>query len=148
MSRAWISAVVFGLCFVVSGQVRADGPADNQAEKVRPVPPLGIEVPEDQRDDLEDGLKKLKTIIDELALSKDARVKELLPDVQIYHKAVSDALTYREFFKPQEISTAKSLLVDGQTRAEQRVTLHGRHKRDWFRAGMCRRSTAACNLMA
>ena len=119
MSRAWISAVVFGLCFVVSGQVRADGPADNQAEKVRPVPPLGIEVPEDQRDDLEDGLKKLKTIIDELALSKDARVKELLPDVQIYHKAVSDALTYREFFKPQEISTAKSLLVDGQTRAEQ-----------------------------
>ena len=119
MSRTWISAVAFGLCLVVSGQIRADGPADNQAEKVRPVPPLGIEVPEDQRDDLEDGLKKLKTIIDELATSKDARVKELLPDVQIYHKAVSDALTYREFFKPQELSTAKSLLVDGQTRAEQ-----------------------------
>ncbi|MCX7419707.1 MAG: prolyl oligopeptidase family serine peptidase [Planctomycetia bacterium] len=118
MNRTWISVVVFGLCVMVSGLVRADGPTDNQAEKVRPVPPLGIEVPEDQRDDLEDGLKKLKTIIDELALSKDARVKELLPDVQIYHKAVFDALTYREFFKPQEINTAKSLLVDGQTRAE------------------------------
>ena len=118
MNRTWIPVVVFGLCVMVSGLVRADGPTDNQAEKVRPVPPLGIEVPEDQRDDLEDGLKKLKTIIDELALSKDARVKELLPDVQIYHKAVFDALTYREFFKPQEINTAKSLLVDGQTRAE------------------------------
>lgn len=119
MSRAWILMVAFGLCLVTSGQVRADGPADNQAEKVRPVPPLGIEVAEDQRDDLEDGLKKLKAVIDELATSKDARVKELLPDVQIYHKAVSDALTYREFFKPQELNTAKSLLVDGQTRAEQ-----------------------------
>ncbi len=119
MSRTWVSAVVVGLCVMVNGLIRADGPADNTAEKVRPVPPLGIEVPEDQRDDLEDGLKKLKTIIDELALSKDARVKELLPDVQIYHKAVSDALTYREFFKPQEIGTAKSLLIDGQTRAEQ-----------------------------
>ena len=119
MSRTWMTAVTVGLCVIFSGLLQADGPADNMAEKVRPVPPLGIEVPEDERDDLEDGLKKLKTAIDELTASKDARTKELLPDVQIYHKAVSDALTYREFFKPQEINTAKSLLVDGLARADQ-----------------------------
>ena len=96
----------------------ADGPADNQAEKVRPVPPPGIEVPEGEREDLEDGLKKLKAAIDELSQKKDARTQELLADVMIYHKAVSDALTYREFFKPQELNTAKSLLNDGLARAE------------------------------
>jgi pimeloyl-ACP methyl ester carboxylesterase len=105
--------------FVIHSFASADGPADNQADKVRPVPPAGIEVPEAERDDLEDGLKKLKGAIDELAQKKDARTQELLPDVMIYHKAVSDALTYHEFFKPAEINTAKSLLNDGLARAEQ-----------------------------
>ncbi len=119
MRQAWLSVFVAVLCSASCIPAIADGPADNQAEKVRPIPPAGIEVPEAERDDLEDGLKKLKTAIDELAQKKDARTQELLPDVVIYHKAVNDALTYHEFFKPQEINTAKSLLNDGLARAEQ-----------------------------
>ena len=111
----WLVAVLWTVQFSAAF---ADGPADNQAEKVRPVPPPGIEVPEGERDDLEDGLKRLKGAIDELTHRKDARTQELLADVMIYHKAVSDALTYREFFKPQELNTAKSLLNDGLARAE------------------------------
>jgi pimeloyl-ACP methyl ester carboxylesterase len=107
------------LCVLGGARLLADGPADNLAEKVRPIPPAGIEVPEEERNDLEDELKKLKSAIDELAQRKDVRIQELLPDVMIYHKAVSDALTYREFFKPQEVGTAKSLLNDGLARAEQ-----------------------------
>ena len=119
MRLSWLSVFVVVLCSTSCAPAFADGPADNQAEKVRPIPPAGIEVPEDEREDLEDGLKKLKASIDELAQKKDARTQELLPDVLIYHKAVSDALTYREFFKPPEINTAKSLLNDGLARAEQ-----------------------------
>lgn len=119
MRLTWLGVFVTAVAFLALRSTSADGPADNQAEKVRPVPPAGIEVPEGERDDLEDGLKKLKAAIDELAQKKDARTQELLPDVMIYHKAVNDALTYHEFFKPQEINTAKSLLNDGLARAEQ-----------------------------
>ena len=52
-------------------------------------------------------------------LSKtDARTRDLLPDVQIYRKAVHDALTFREFFAPREIAKAKALLAEGLERAE------------------------------
>ena len=119
MRLTWLCVFVTAVAFLAFRSTQADGPADNQAEKVRPVPPAGIEVPEAERDDLEDGLKRLKVAIDELAQKKDARTQELLPDVMIYHKAVNDALTYHEFFKPQEINTAKSLLNDGLARAEQ-----------------------------
>ena len=117
MRSNWLALFLMVLAF--HNIASADGPADNDPAKVKPIPPAGIEVPEGERDDLEDGLKKLKTAIDELTQKKDARTQELLPDVMIYHKAVSDALTYHEFFKPQEINTAKSLLNDGLARAEQ-----------------------------
>ncbi|MBC7817290.1 MAG: hypothetical protein IAG10_10410, partial [Planctomycetaceae bacterium] len=119
MRLTWFGVFVAAVCFFTLRSTPADGPADNLAEKVRPVPPAGIEVPEAEREDLEDGLKRLRAAIDELAQKKDVRTQELLPDVMVYHKAVSDALTYHEFFKPQEINTAKSLLNDGLARAEQ-----------------------------
>ncbi len=119
MRLTWLGVFVTAVAFLALRSTSADGPADNDPAKVKPIPPAGIEVPEGERDDLEDGLKKLKTAIDELAQKKDARTQELLPDVMIYHKAVNDALTYHEFFKPQEINTAKSLLNDGLARAEQ-----------------------------
>ena len=119
MRLTWLGVFVTAVAFLALRSTSADGPADNDPAKVKRIPPAGIEVPEGERDDLEDGLKKLKIAIDELAQKKDARTQELLPDVMIYHKAVNDALTYHEFFKPQEINTAKSLLNDGLTRAEQ-----------------------------
>ena len=117
----WVQCL---FCCLISSQFAplpavADGPADNQAEKVRPIPPVGIEVPEGERDDLEDLQDKLQAVIDELAQRKDARTFELLPDVRIYHNAVADALKYRELFKPQEIGIALSLLKEGLARAEQ-----------------------------
>lgn len=118
MRLSWLRSLIAVFWITQFAPAFADGPADNQAEKVRPIPPAGIEVPEDEREDLEDGLKKLKAALDELTQRKDARTQELLPDVMIYHKAVSDALTYHEFFKPQELNTAKSLLNDGLARAE------------------------------
>ena len=96
----------------------ADGPADNRPENVRRVPPPGIEVPAVDRKALEDGLKTLGDAIEQLRQKKDAKVASLLPDVQVFHKAVHDALEYREFFKPEDIAKAKHQLEEGKARAE------------------------------
>jgi dienelactone hydrolase len=97
----------------------ADGPADNQPDNVRRIPKLGIEVPTADRAELEQGLARLQAALDRLADRKDARTRDLLPDVQVYHKAVHDALVYQEFFDAKEIPIAKSLLAEGLERAEQ-----------------------------
>lgn len=98
---------------------RADGPADNQAVEVRRIPKLGIEVPDADRQELEQGLAKLAATIQTLAKKTDARTKALLPDVQVYYKAVHDALKYQEFFDAKELPIAKTLLTEGQQRADQ-----------------------------
>ncbi|MCX6900577.1 MAG: prolyl oligopeptidase family serine peptidase [Verrucomicrobia bacterium] len=98
----------------------ADGPRDNLPDSVRPVPPPGIEVPAEDRAELEAGLKKLGAEIESLrgAVKSQSAKLELLPDVEIYHKAVRYALTYNEFFKKPEIAVAKTLLRQGAERAE------------------------------
>jgi acetyl esterase/lipase len=98
---------------------RADGPADNDPENVRRVPAPGIEVSEADRQELTKQLEALKAAIDELVKRPDARTRELLSDVQIYYRAVHDALTYREFFNEQELKSARQLLEQGLERARQ-----------------------------
>ena len=99
--------------------VRADGPADNIPANVRRIPALGVEVPADDRKELEAGLDALVASITDLVerAKKDARTADLLPDVLIYQKAVHDALAYREFFNARDIPKAKTLLKEGRARA-------------------------------
>ncbi len=79
----------------------------------RPVPPPGVEVPTNDRTDLEAGLKRLSVSLEKL------QGHDLLPDVQIFYDAVRYALTYNEFFRPEEIGRGKELLRQGQERADQ-----------------------------
>lgn len=95
----------------------ADGLADNDPTQARRVPKLGIEVPADQRAALEARLKELAEALAGLRQSTDASTAELLPDVEIFYKAVSDALTYQEFFEPREVDAAGELLSEGLSRA-------------------------------
>eukprot|EP00456_Euglypha_rotunda_P083889 TRINITY_DN836_c0_g1_i2.p1 TRINITY_DN836_c0_g1~~TRINITY_DN836_c0_g1_i2.p1 ORF type:complete len:665 (-),score=175.73 TRINITY_DN836_c0_g1_i2:9074-11068(-) len=95
----------------------ADGPADNQPDNVRRVPKIGVEVPDGDRQELEQGLKILSEQIERLKKG-DATALKLLPDVLIFHRAVDQALRYREFFDAKEIPVAKQLLQQGQQRAE------------------------------
>ncbi len=104
---------------VANGNARADGPGDNVPSKVRPVPPPGVDVPKADREELEQGVAALGEQIKQLTGRKDARIARLLPDVQIFHKAVHDALTYNEFISKDDIGRAKSLLKEGRDRAEQ-----------------------------
>jgi hypothetical protein len=116
MKAVWSILVLFAAV----PAVRADGPADNNPDKVRPIPPLGMKLAESDRTELEAGVKELGLQIE--ALRGDLKGKpallELLPDVQVYHNAVRYALNYNEFFHEREIPVAKALLKQGLERAK------------------------------
>ncbi len=119
-SRALLPTFLqIALLSTVTVAVRADGPRDNDPTSVRRVPRLGIEVSAEQRSELEAGLKKLRTAIDELRRTLPPERKSLLPDVEVFERAVRDALTYQEFFNKNDIQKGLNLLEVGQQRAAQ-----------------------------
>jgi len=87
---------------------------------VRPVPPPGIDVPQADRDKLRKQVDGLQRLIEEArkAQVKNPQLGDLLPDVQIFHKAVDWALKYNEFFKPDDIKAAYAQVEEGRKRAE------------------------------
>ena len=97
----------------------ADGPKDNIADNVRRIPRLGIEVTAEVREELEAGMKELGQKIGTLKSKKDTFVQNLLPDVQVFERAVRVALQYQEFFTEGDINKARRLLKAGIDRAEQ-----------------------------
>jgi dienelactone hydrolase len=115
--RHWLAVSLCALSFVTAA--RADGPRDNVPGEVRRIPKLGIEVPADKRAALEKQLATLEKAIGELEKQKDPALRALVPDIQIYYKAVHDALVYQEFFTEKEINVAFDLLKEGQERADQ-----------------------------
>lgn len=116
MPRLVVLAIVF---FLSVSPLCADGPQDNIPDQVRRIPKLGVEVPEADRQALEAELKTFAGLLDQLRdkSAKDPFRTELLPDVEIYYRAVHDALRYQEFFVPQEIQKGKELLQTGIQRA-------------------------------
>ncbi len=84
----------------------------------RQVPPAGIEIPASDRAELESGVAALAQEIARARRTGNAgeRPHGLLADVEIFHKAVHDALTYNEFFDRKQIATAKALLQVGMER--------------------------------
>ena len=106
------------LLLLVSMALRADGPGDNSADKVRPVPPPGVEVPDETRKALE---AELKTLADDITKIRAAQANKpalrYLPDVQVFHDAVKIALEHGEFFDVKEFDQAKKLITMGRERA-------------------------------
>ncbi|MCH7987660.1 MAG: prolyl oligopeptidase family serine peptidase [Planctomycetes bacterium] len=99
--------------------VWADGPKDNDSTSVRPVPRPGIEVSKDDELQLTLKLLVLNESIEKLKRQKDTQTARLLPDVEIFYRAVNDNLTYHEFFSKNDVEKAKELLTIGQRRAGQ-----------------------------
>lgn len=101
--------------------VRADGPADNLPDQVRRIPPAGLAIPEADRAELSAAADELHREIESLrgALQAKPALLELLPDVQVFQKAVRWALDYDEFFKTNETRAARALLEEGVKRAAQ-----------------------------
>ncbi len=118
----WLAglSVLSGLAVLLAAPILcADGIQDNLADDVRPIPPTGIEVGEADRAELNQGLLQLAELLEQLKTRDDALVRDLLPDVEIFHRAVDQGLKYNEFFAAQDVATAKELLQVGLTRARQ-----------------------------
>lgn len=96
----------------------ADGLKDNVPDNVRSVPPLGIELDPDSKQYLTEELERLQAKIAALRTSKQANVTELLPDVEIFSRAIRDALAHRELFAEGDVAKAKQVLVTGHQRAD------------------------------
>ncbi len=113
-------AFLLGL-FAVVLSVRGDGAADNQAANVRMVPKPGIAIPEADRAELEQEVAALGSDIDALKseLKSKPALAGLIPDVEIFHKAVHWALLYNEIYKTNEVAEARELLRLGRERAAQ-----------------------------
>lgn len=90
----------------------------NNPENVRRIPPAGIEIPAADRVELEAGVARLGKEIEALRieLKNNPALLDLLPDVQIFYNAVRYALTYGEFFKPEEVKAAAWQLKQGMER--------------------------------
>jgi hypothetical protein len=109
------------LLLIVVAVLRADGPADNQPDNVRRVPPPGITLTDSDRAELQSATDELGREIEALrqSLKSKPALAALLPDVQVYHNAVRYALTFDEFYDRREVAVARSLLKQGTERAHQ-----------------------------
>ncbi|MEI7685810.1 MAG: prolyl oligopeptidase family serine peptidase [Planctomycetota bacterium] len=89
-------------------------------DKVAPVPPLGVAVPDDVKKELDEALASLAKEIGGLQASLKAKpaLLDALPDVQIFHRAVEVALKHNEFHNDKEFAAAKKLLALGLERAK------------------------------
>jgi hypothetical protein len=78
-----------GLAALMSaGQLYADGPRDNLADNVRPIPPKGIAISDEDRDNLRKGSDEVGKEIDSLRKTLKPALRELLPDVEVLYKEV------------------------------------------------------------
>ena len=98
------------LLLLLAVAVYADGPKDNLAEAVRPIPPPGVPVPEADKKAIQQGVIELRVAIDNAAKAqaKNPRLAELLPDLEVFYKAVDWAVRYNEFFKNTEFKTCRA----------------------------------------
>src|SRR5882762_9489019 len=90
------------------------------AQNVPPhIPPPGIPVPDADRQELRAEVDALGKHISALKrkFASDAPHLSLLPDVEVFHKAVDWALRYDEFFETKQITFAKTVLRQGRERA-------------------------------
>jgi hypothetical protein len=115
--RSTLLFVVGGCLALFTGRAAA---ADDAPGDVKPIPPPGIAIPEADRAELAQGAADLGREIEALPaqLAGQPALLELLPDAQIYHKAVDWALRYNEFYRTNEIQTARQLLAEGRARVQ------------------------------
>jgi hypothetical protein len=92
----------------------ADGPADNNPDNVKPVPPKGNDIPAADKEEIQKGLAELQKLIAEIGKH------DLLPDVAIYEKGVRWALDYNEIYdgKGKPGGAVKATLKAGLERAK------------------------------
>lgn len=124
------------LILVSLSSVFADGPADNNAATVRPIPPVGIELNEQQSDQLLRHCAQVRQAWDVLLSESRAKANtdvqwqkarferiaqslvDLTPEILVFPRAVEMALEFNQFYQPRELETAAELLDEAMRRIE------------------------------
>jgi dienelactone hydrolase len=116
---ARLAALSLALAIPLSALAQA--PVTAPPPPPKKIPAQGITLTDADRAELIAGAAALRIEIDTLArsLSGDARFLALLPDVEIFHKAVAWSLDDDTFYSPKEVAFAKHLLTEGRERAAQ-----------------------------
>lgn len=115
MKRLALGAALLSSLFSSIGW--ADGPGDNLVENVRPVPPPGIDLEPEVKKSLEEKRDALGQKLQQLRQKGGPLTSEFLPDVEIFHRAVDQALKYNEFYDKNEGKGAERVLAEGDARA-------------------------------
>jgi dienelactone hydrolase len=110
----------------------ADGPSDNLPDNVRPIPPKAPPLADDAKKELAAGLKELQAAIADTlkAVKGKKELEELLPDVQIYEKAVRYGVEFDEIYvitdakdpkkiTRNDVTVYKAAIKNGIERAKQ-----------------------------
>src|SRR5947207_1937193 len=102
---------IFCTLLVLATTSLAQTPPAGPPPPAKRLPPAGIAIPETDRAELTAGAAALRQEIDALpqALGDRAELLALLPDVEIFHKAVDWALRYDEFFDVKQVEFARHL---------------------------------------
>ncbi len=122
-----LTCTVFALIIATAQISYADGPQDNSVDKVRAVPPVGIELSEEHKAKLQTRLDSLSDTISQLRIPKYKATHRHLPDVEVLHRAVAQALYHQEMFHERDIMAAHELL----DMAEQRCVQMKQGKAPW-----------------
>lgn len=107
------------LAFVVSWLMMSGEAVAQAPNHSRIAPPMGIEIQPVIRAELESGTAALRTSIEVLRTQfrQQPRALALLPDIEIFHKAVHWALAHDEFLRSNDVGIARTLLKHGRERA-------------------------------
>ena len=117
--------VILYLALHLSGAlpVLADGPADNHADHVRPIPPPGIEVPPPKIQHLQDRVDALRVSWEkQVNGAKNDTARERLLDLEsevlVFPRSVELAIEFDQFYHSSELVAAEQLLDEAGRRIE------------------------------
>ncbi len=95
----------------------ADGPADNNAATVRPIPPPGIELSEEVEKELQSSVQKLRVQLKQLGQLEHLAADQLKQELcEVIPRAVQITLDTGMFYSDKEIEQARELLELGESR--------------------------------
>ncbi len=119
-SSVFINSVRMGLCLLIACQsagLRGDGPADNRADQVRPVPPPGSELSEEVERELRDGAEQLQQQLQGMShpnpSPEDLRKRAFC---EVIPRSLLITLETGMFYSEKDVDDARALLKLGALR--------------------------------
>lgn len=114
LDRYWLTRVFSPLCVLVAFTLASgDGPTDNVTTQVRPVPPIGVEVPEKVKAELLSKSQGVRDALAKLNLNVISRAQ-----IEVIPRAVELAVEQGMFYVDKELAHANALLALAQQRLQ------------------------------